>query len=756
MDSTTRSVRGYGRETQLTAPAGLALEHLARRAPNFVPEAELSLALAQVGSASADVVAEIIDELKDALRRDGAECEIIESQPGLGLRLLVMPKPPPRVAFMDQLRQRGVIEVAVTYVIVGWLLLQIADVTFDQLALPPWAGTFVAFLVIAGFPIAVLLAWFVELTDRGAVLDTNPGARPLRGRVGKTYVAIVGAFAIAAVAVFAYDRYVGLPGEPASVIGSEPLSPPAVAVDPSSIAVLPFSNIDGSDDTRIFSDGLAEDLIYRLAGIPGLSVPARGDSFSLSPTSSSQDVRNRLRVAYYLEGSVRLTDDNLRVGVTLIDSQTGMRLMTRIFNRALSGFFDIQDEITSLTVASLRAALPPDTQLDFEATPAAPELDAYVHYRRGMAVLYQPLTPESIEDALEDFRESLAIDEEYAAAFAGMCLTYSSGYGVTLDPAFIDRAEESCNQALLLNPNLYLVHNALGDLYARTGEYDDAADSYQKALLINARDPEALTGLARANWRRGRLEDAEAGYREAITAQPGNWNSRNALGSFLYFNGRYAEAAAQYREVLLLDDRNQLGWENLAAALMLSGEFEESAAAFERAISFEPRTTMYVNLGLLYYYLGDLEKAEAELEAAIALQANYHLAWSNLGDVLTFAGQPDRAREAFLTAERLVEERLDVNDREAEYLIDLAWIKAMLGEIEEAERLLDEAGDISTRDPYVFYYRALVSNKKGERDKTLEYLEMAVEMGYSRAMIAAEPHLAGLRGERRFAAIVEQ
>jgi hypothetical protein len=80
------------------------------------------------------------------------------------------------------------------------------------------------------------------------------------------------------------------------------------AIDPNSIAVLPLLNIDGSDQTAIFSKGLMEDVIDRLTRVPGLRVSSRGDSASLPVNASSEDVRQRLRVSYYIQGSVQLTD----------------------------------------------------------------------------------------------------------------------------------------------------------------------------------------------------------------------------------------------------------------------------------------------------------------------------------------------------------------------------------------------------------------------------------------------------------------
>jgi Flp pilus assembly protein TadD len=240
-----------------------------------------------------------------------------------------------------------------------------------------------------------------------------------------------------------------------------------------------------------------------------------------------------------------------------------------------------------------------------------------------------------------------------------------------------------------------------------------------------------------------------------VALQPGNWRTLNALGNFLYTNGRYGEAAAAYREVVALDPSNGTGWANLASSTMLSGDFPAAVDAFERALEVEPSARTLMNLGMLHYYLGENERAKAALEAAIDLAPADHVAWSNLGDVLASGGDAAGAERAFLEAEKLARARLARNNRDAGTLIDLAWITAMLGRFGGARELIDSALALAPSDPYVHYYDALVRARMGETENALDRLEAAVEMGYPRVLIRAEPHLAALRESVRFAEIAD-
>lgn len=528
-------------------------------------------------------------------------------------------------------------------------------------------------------------------------------------------------------------------------------------LDPKSIAVLPLLNIDGSEQTAIFASGLMDSIIDRLARIPGLRVSSRRDSHSVPGNASSDEVRARLRVCHYIEGSVSVSAGRIRVVINLIDSGSGRQLQSRRFDRKRDDFFDIQDEITRLAIANLRVALPDEAQLPSWSTAGfTTDIDAYVLYRRGVDELHKPTTTQTIEQALHWFEQSLEIDNDYAAAYAGKCQAYSMWYKLLSDPDLIVKAENACATALTLNPNLNVVHNALGELYWKTGQRKEAEDSYRRALATNPNDATALKGLAMVFSGQQRSDEAEEKFRQVIALQPGNWVSYNDLGSFLFQHGRYAEAAASYREVVALDANNVQGLSNLGTSLMLSGRFAEATPAFERAIELQPQAYAYANLGLLHYYMGHGEQAVGALEKATETTPKDHVVWMNLGDALTLAARPEEAHRAFVEAERLARARLDVNRTDPGPMIDLAWSKAMLGAVEEALNLINRAVTVDPGDPYVHYTHGLVLTRMGEPEKALLALKRAVDMGYPLAMLRSEPHLAGLRDTPRYEELVLQ
>jgi tetratricopeptide (TPR) repeat protein/TolB-like protein/DNA-binding winged helix-turn-helix (wHTH) protein len=765
-------VTGGLTSTHLPPKAMEVLLCLASSPGDLVTREELLESVWGLGHGSQETLSHAIGEIRHAFDDHPDNPKIVQTLPKRGYRFLVTPQ---RVAentssvvlgtkdgvaitnigLLKNLQRRGVFETALAYLIVGWLLIQIADVVFSQLHLPSWIGTFVTMLVIAGFPIALVLSWFLEFRDGRAVMDDLSPAAALKRRFSRTYLSVVGALGIAAVGVFTYDQLIGLPtAEPTAIEVFEARIQPPPIVD-NSLAVLPFLNLDGSEETQVFANGLVDDVITRLARIPGLHVASRGDSFTLAPNSASQDVRDRLRVEMYIEGSVEMSGEFMRVTVQLINSETGFHILARTFDKTRDAFFEVRDEITSLTVANVRVALPPNVRTSALQGADDPSLDVYVLYRRGIEASRQPRTMATIESALGWFDAALSVDPGYAAAHAGKCDVYVLGYRETSDLDFVEKAEAACARALELNPNLVIVHTSLGVLYRLTGENAAAEAEYKAALRIDPSNVESLTGLGEIYARQKRFDEAEGSLRSAVDIHPGNSATYNMLGVFLFQTGRFAEAVEQYQYVVALRPGDMIGYSNLGAALMQTGDFASAAPAYQKAIEIEPKQNTYSNLGLMHYYMGNLDAAIESHRSAVELQPNDHLGHSNLGDVLWAANRRDEAAREFELAETLATTLLTVNTNSPFTIMDLAWIKAMLNKHEEARQLIDKALNLAPEDPYSHYYNGMVSLRAGDRDAALKALQLAADMGYSRQMLTAEPYLEPLRSDPRFLAIVK-
>ncbi|GAA0852816.1 tetratricopeptide repeat protein [Aliiglaciecola litoralis] len=718
---------------------------------------------------SQEALSHAISEIRHVFNDNRHDPIFLQTLPKRGYRLLIKPQIQEHdpaasvfdvnnnvdlidIGLFENLKQRGIFETAVAYMIFGWLLIQIADIVFGQLHFPAWVGTFVTLLVIGGFPIALILSWFLEIRIERTKQQLPAKFNALKWRISRTYISILGALGLAGLLVFAYDQNVGLP-EPVTPEEIELAKLPPIVEN--SFAVLPFFNLDGSERTGVFANGLVDDVITRLAMIPGLRVSSRGDSYTLNPNTSSQRVRERLRVEMYLAGSVELAEDVIKVKVQMIDSETGFQVLSRQFAGPSDDFFTIRDQITSLTVANLRVALPPDTRSIALLDHSKPTIDAYILYRRGVEVSRLPMSISNINTALEWYNQALIIDQDYAAAHAGKCDLFVSAFREVNDITYMQKAESSCGIALNLNPNLDVVHTSLGRLYAALGRYTDAETSYQKALAIDPYSVSSLVGLGNVYRLLNEPQKAEQNLRNAIGLKPGDPIAYFQLGRFLFSSGKFAEAAEQYQHVVALQADNMNAYNNLGSAYMMAGKFELAAPAYERALSIEPTRNGYSNLGLMYYYLGNLDAAIFNHNKAVKLSPLDHLARSNLGDALYIAGRKKQATDEFKQAEELVLNALQVNQNDPFLMMDLSWIYTMLGKLDLANVTIRRVIELAPDDPYSHYYSGLVSLYSGDRKSAIQALKQAVDLGYPPRMIAVEPHLKSLHNDSVFLSLVK-
>ncbi len=765
----TGAVSGAGKPGHLPSKSIEILLCLAKQPRILVSRDELLRQVWGDGNGTHELLSHAVGEIRHVFGDHADNPVFIQTVPKRGYRLLVEPKPvqsQSRVAaatqpsdgsapvpFWKALMKHGVVQAGFAYLVIGWLLIQVADAMFPNLGLPPWATPFVTFLVVGGFPVVVVLAWFLEIADGRMIRDRGGQAGGLLQGLERNYLAIIAAYAIAGLGAGVYQFTIGFSVPQDGTVSVADAPAPLIPIEPNSIAVLRFLNIDGSDTTQVFSDGLAEDVLDRLARLPGMRVSSRGDAWSLPPNASSDVVRRRLRVAYFLEGSVRLIEDSLRVVVQLIDSENGFHIVSRSFDRHLQDFMAVQTEITDLTIANLRVALPEDTQMLMASSHEDANLNAYVLYRRGKDILEQPHTAEVLLEANSLFEQALELDTGYAAAHAGLCASYSAFYDISNDAADIDAAEQACAAALTANSRLHMVHTALGRLYLASGRTADAEIAYSNALQINEQDVPALQGLATVYRRQQRNDEAEQLLHHAIDLQPGNWISINRLGNFLFSLGRYAEAADQHRKNVYLDPGNWVTLGNLGGALMMAGDFAAALPAIEQSLEIEINQTIYANLGIIYYYLGEFDESVAIYRKVIELSPNSNYVWLNLGDALHFAGDEAGARQAYQKTVELSQSSLSVNPSDPETLYTLAWATAMTGNLGGAREYMNRSIDISSDDPYTHYYDALLKAKAGDVDAAVDAIMIAVEMGYPLKMLAAEPFLQDLTGNDRYRAL---
>ncbi|MDX1555418.1 MAG: hypothetical protein R3212_05275, partial [Xanthomonadales bacterium] len=271
------------------------------------------------------------------------------------------------LSLFSELKRRNVFKVAAAYVIVGWLIMQVGDVMAPAMHLPGWINSALAFFLILGFPIAVILSWAFELTPEGIKLEKDtdePGSSGLLSGQRLNYWII--ALLFIAVGFFAFDKYVLDPNRDAERVETgvdeaqnDLVSNPRAPAD-ASIAVLAFEDMSPEQDQQYLSDGIAEELLNALAQIPELRVISRSSAFSYKGKDVRLDqIAAELDVAHVLEGSVRKAGDRVRITAQLIDARNDIHVWSETYDRTLDDIFAVQEDVARRVVASLRTTLSP-------------------------------------------------------------------------------------------------------------------------------------------------------------------------------------------------------------------------------------------------------------------------------------------------------------------------------------------------------------------------------------------------------------
>jgi TolB-like protein len=229
--------------------------------------------------------------------------------------------------FLEELKRRRVVRVALVYGAVTFAVFQFADLVFPRIGLPDRAVTLVVILGLIGFPVALVIGWAFDVTPQGLRRTDSAGsdgvdASALPWLSARTVGATLMLLAAAVVAGWLAGR-----GGASRTASAEVVS---------SIAVLPFANLSGNEEDEYFSDGLAEEILNLVARIEGLQVAARTSAFAFK--GRDIDVRaigDSLGVSTVLQGSVRRDGGRVRVTAQLSDASNGYSMWSDRFDAEL-------------------------------------------------------------------------------------------------------------------------------------------------------------------------------------------------------------------------------------------------------------------------------------------------------------------------------------------------------------------------------------------------------------------------------------
>jgi adenylate cyclase len=505
-----------------------------------------------------------------------------------------------------ELRRRRVFRTAGAYLVVAWLVLQVADVTFQPLGVPQWSQRALIIALAAGFLPVCILAWIFDLTTRGLV-RTEP-VQP-----GATSTSSPSAAPPTSTA--------------APIPSTAPMSPIAA------MAILPFSDLSEARDQDWFCDGLAEEIIDSLCCVRGLRVASRMASFRFRDGNiDPREIGRLLNVDAILEGSVRKAGDRLKITAQLIDAKDGYHLWSESYERQIEDVFAIQTEIAKSVAEAMKFSLT-GPALGRSLRYAPSNIAAYEYYLRGRQMAGQ-LTDVAWFNAKNMFRRAIELDPNYAQAWAGLADSLAQQLLWRLLPAekVLPEAAAAAAKALDLAPDLAEAHVAQGHVRSLAGDREGAIRSFERAIALNPELHEAYYYFARHCYAQGDHARAAELFEQAYRTRPDEYVVLAlSVGAIDAIGDKDAAEAMARRALAGLLRQCEMEPDNarphyMAAGLMQRlGRGEEGGAYAEKALRMRPDDfgTLY-NVACYYSLRGDCERALDLLEQAISHGGGYY------------------------------------------------------------------------------------------------------------------------------------
>jgi adenylate cyclase len=464
-----------------------------------------------------------------------------------------------------------------------------------------------------------------EIAEPGQVIISQDVWRQLRGRQGFRFEHLGDRSlkGIGPIGLYAVNVENDATRVPMSNSTKDSLPPESKRHAIRSLAVLPFADLSAEHDQEYFGDGVAEEILNALTKIGGLHIPARTSCFAFRGLSlDARDIGKRLGVDALLEGSVRKAGRQLRISVQLIDARNGYHLWSERFDREIADVFAIQDEIASSVAGALGLSLG-QREGRHLIKQSTTKVEAYEFYLRGRK-LFQKWTRQNIDLGREMFERAVAIDPDFAAAWAGLANAHVHLFGCDNEP-HLDKAREASARALRLDPQSAEAHVAAGQGLAMEQRYADAATEFERAIALDPTFFDAHYYYARSCFKSGDLEKSLRLFQQAQSVRPDDYQAVYLEALLLTKLGQHDEARRAYQRAL--ESSNQyldlypddartyvLG----AGALARLGETERATEWADRAMSLaSDDDAILYNAGCAFAVVGEEERALDALERAI-------------------------------------------------------------------------------------------------------------------------------------------
>ncbi|HKI12656.1 MAG TPA: tetratricopeptide repeat protein [Candidatus Acidoferrum sp.] len=364
--------------------------------------------------------------------------------------------------------------------------------------------------------------------------------------------------------------------------------PPKPLSKKAMLVVLPFVNLSGDPQEDYFADGMTEEMITQLGSLDPqhLGVIARTSSMQYKDVKKgAAQVARELGVDYLLEGSVRRSNQRIRVTAQLIQASDQTHLWAADFDRDLSEVLKLQSDLALAISSKIQLTLSPPARARLVEAPSL-NAAAYETYLQGLHD-WDLRTKPAVLRAIAEFQQAIALDPNYAPAHAALARAYSLASVVDAMTTMesMPKAREAAQRAINLDPSLASGHSTLGFVLAHFDfDWPAAEREYLRALDLNPND--AYAHLFYSNSYLSPLDrhaEAISEMQKAVAIDPFSAPVQSFLGRTYIWARQYDKAQAQLRKCAEMFPGFAIDHERLAQLLAFLGKFEDAIAEDTRA-----------------------------------------------------------------------------------------------------------------------------------------------------------------------------
>ena len=425
---------------------------------------------------------------------------------------------------------------------------------------------------------------------------------------------------------------------------------PRVHVGKVMLVVMPFQNLSGDPAEDYLSDGLTEELITQLGRMAPeqLGVIARTSAMQYKDTRKRVDqIGRELGVDYLLEGSIRRSGDHVRVSAQLIQVRDQTHLWAEEYDSHMRDLLDMERSVARSVAREMAVELTPEQRVRM-TTPRPVDPEAYDAYLEGR-FFWNKRTQAGLEKAIERFNVAIAIDPDYALAYAGLadCYNLLDEYSIRPSKESFPKAKAAALNALKIDAELAEAHSSLA--YERLHfdwDWPGAEQEFRRAIELNPNYATAHQWYGEYLVAMGRFDEANAEIGVARKLDPLSLATNLAQAFSLYYSRRYGEAVGQYEKVAEMDPNLAAAHYGLGWAEEQTGNATRALAEFQKAVDLLGKDTDAIAaIGYVDAHRGEKQSALRVIDQLESLSQRKYVSPVNIAIIYAALGRNDQAIE---------------------------------------------------------------------------------------------------------------